>query len=186
MRTQYGSLAVAYMQRKFTCLYGMMGVYENAKNTNRIAFHKETNKLTFFTAKPDLAMRAYTCKKTFRKNNCAKIRDEKLKTKKNSSGWDFWHFSKFVIRFLIVAMHDTHVVITDRKQFDKNLQEFWEREFFSVFVLFLGFMCVCSLQNVGRGYREENLCLSIGIVRDASPDSITDIKIRKSSQKAPC
>ena len=46
-------------------------------------------------------------------------------------------------------------------------------------------MCVCSLQNVGRGYREENLCLSIGIVRDASPDSITDIKIRKSSQKAP-
>ena len=88
MRTQYGSLAVAYMQRKFTCLYGMMGVYENAKNTNRIAFHKETNKLTFFTAKPDLAMRAYTnaCKKTFRKNNCAKIRDEKLKTKKNSSG----------------------------------------------------------------------------------------------------
>ena len=60
MRTQYGSLAVAYMQRKFTCLYGMMGVYENAKNTNRIAFHKETNKLTFFTAKPDLAMRAYT------------------------------------------------------------------------------------------------------------------------------
>ena len=112
-----------------------------------------------------------------------------LKTKKNSSRWDFWHISKFVIRFLIVAMHDTQVEITDRKQFDKNLQDIWEwRGFFSGFsVLFvlLGFMCVCSLQNVGRGYREENLCLSIGIVRDASPDSITDIKIRKSSQKAP-
>ena len=44
-------------------------------------------------------------------------------------------------------------------------------------------MCVLTSKRFGRG--KENLCLSIGIVRDASPDSITDIKIRKSSQKAP-
>ena len=41
-------------------------------------------------------------------------------------------------------------------------------------------MCVLTSKRFGRG--KENLCLSIGIVRDASPDSITDIKIRKADQ----